>query len=278
MPRYLASGRSGNHLPFGWFVATGPGIAAGRQLGTHDIVDLAPTVRQLPRSRAGSAFPRAAAAARVLSRAGHAAPMLIDARRDPPGSTLRCDVCIVGAGPAGITLARELDDGQREICLLECGGNPLEAATQSLAGCGAWKRRLSAAARRARRCARRLDAGLGRLVPTARRYRFRTQARDSVQRLANLAGRTGSFLCCKPTPRSGSDRSRTIPSRGSAHPAARRRNWLAMTYSQSSFESRTSTSGANTQRRCAARSRSAHGFIRRRCASGILRTRAACFR
>lgn len=47
VPRYLTSGRSGNHLPFGWFVAHGPGIAAGRELGTHDIVDLAPTVRQV---------------------------------------------------------------------------------------------------------------------------------------------------------------------------------------------------------------------------------------
>ena len=47
VPRYLASGRSGNHRPFGWFVASGPGIAAGRHLGTHDVVDLAPTVRQV---------------------------------------------------------------------------------------------------------------------------------------------------------------------------------------------------------------------------------------
>ena len=58
--------------------------------------------------------------------------MLADAARDPPRTTIRCDVCIVGAGPAGITLARELDDGQREICLLECGGDSLEAATQAL--------------------------------------------------------------------------------------------------------------------------------------------------
>ena len=46
VPRYLPSGRSGNHRPLGWFVATGPGIAAGRRLGTYDIVDLAPTARQ----------------------------------------------------------------------------------------------------------------------------------------------------------------------------------------------------------------------------------------
>jgi choline dehydrogenase-like flavoprotein len=58
--------------------------------------------------------------------------MLIDARRDPPRTTIGCDICIVGAGPAGITLARELDDGQRAICLLECGGVSFESATQSL--------------------------------------------------------------------------------------------------------------------------------------------------
>ena len=46
VPTYVASGRSGNHLPLGWFVASGPGVAAGRQLGSHDIVDLASTVRQ----------------------------------------------------------------------------------------------------------------------------------------------------------------------------------------------------------------------------------------
>jgi predicted AlkP superfamily phosphohydrolase/phosphomutase len=46
VPRYLPSGRSGNHRPRGWFVARGPGVRAGRQLGVHDIVDLAPTVRQ----------------------------------------------------------------------------------------------------------------------------------------------------------------------------------------------------------------------------------------
>ena len=58
--------------------------------------------------------------------------MLTDACRDPPRTTVRCDVCIVGAGPAGMTLARELDDGQREICLLESGGESSEVAAQSL--------------------------------------------------------------------------------------------------------------------------------------------------
>jgi predicted AlkP superfamily phosphohydrolase/phosphomutase len=47
VPELLPSGRSGNHKPLGWFVASGPGIAAGDTLGTHDILDLAPTVRTL---------------------------------------------------------------------------------------------------------------------------------------------------------------------------------------------------------------------------------------
>jgi predicted AlkP superfamily phosphohydrolase/phosphomutase len=47
VPRWLPSGRSGNHLPTGWFIAAGPGIAAGATLATHDILDLAPTARSL---------------------------------------------------------------------------------------------------------------------------------------------------------------------------------------------------------------------------------------
>ena len=47
VPRWLPSGRSGNHLPFGWFIATGPRIRPGAALPTGDILDLAPTVRAL---------------------------------------------------------------------------------------------------------------------------------------------------------------------------------------------------------------------------------------
>jgi predicted AlkP superfamily phosphohydrolase/phosphomutase len=42
--RKLASGRSGNHTPHGWFVAKGPGIRPGPSTGTHDTADLMPTV------------------------------------------------------------------------------------------------------------------------------------------------------------------------------------------------------------------------------------------
>src|SRR5262245_42278633 len=58
--------------------------------------------------------------------------MLIDARRDPLRAALQCDVCIVGGGPAGITLALELDDSRRMICLLDSGGLRRRQRTQSL--------------------------------------------------------------------------------------------------------------------------------------------------
>jgi len=43
-----------------------------------------------------------------------------------------CDICIIGAGAAGITLARALKDSSIQICLLESGGLEPEAETQSL--------------------------------------------------------------------------------------------------------------------------------------------------
>ena len=46
---------------------------------------------------------------------------LVDARAIPSGSTLAADVCIVGSGAAGITLARELDGSPLSVVLLEAG-------------------------------------------------------------------------------------------------------------------------------------------------------------
>lgn len=45
---------------------------------------------------------------------------------------LHADVCVVGAGAAGITLALELERAGREVMLLESGGFGYEEATQSL--------------------------------------------------------------------------------------------------------------------------------------------------
>jgi choline dehydrogenase-like flavoprotein len=45
-----------------------------------------------------------------------------DLRTIPADATLRADVCIVGSGPAGATLARELADGPSKVVVLESGG------------------------------------------------------------------------------------------------------------------------------------------------------------
>ncbi|MBD2119882.1 GMC oxidoreductase [Trichocoleus sp. FACHB-262] len=58
--------------------------------------------------------------------------MLIDARTLPAGTTIESDVCIIGAGPAGITLAREFIGQDFRVCLLESGGAEPDQATQSL--------------------------------------------------------------------------------------------------------------------------------------------------
>jgi choline dehydrogenase-like flavoprotein len=60
--------------------------------------------------------------------------MFIDARTLPKDEDVKTDVCIVGTGPAGIALARELAGQDFQVCLLESGGLDLpDADTQSLA-------------------------------------------------------------------------------------------------------------------------------------------------
>lgn len=58
--------------------------------------------------------------------------MIIDARTLAHGQTIDADICIVGAGIAGITLARELAGRQLRVCVLESGGFEAEGETQSL--------------------------------------------------------------------------------------------------------------------------------------------------
>ncbi len=52
--------------------------------------------------------------------------MLTDGRTVPAGATLQADVCIVGAGPAGLTVASELARRGRTVVLLERGGGAAE--------------------------------------------------------------------------------------------------------------------------------------------------------
>lgn len=58
--------------------------------------------------------------------------MLIDLRELAASQDWSADVCIVGAGAAGITLALQLMDSGLEVVLLESGGLKPEAMTQSL--------------------------------------------------------------------------------------------------------------------------------------------------
>ena len=58
--------------------------------------------------------------------------MILDGRHVQPGTQLMTDVCIIGAGPAGIALARELDGSGLDVCLLESGGLDLDRQTDSL--------------------------------------------------------------------------------------------------------------------------------------------------
>lgn len=57
---------------------------------------------------------------------------VIDARELEPGSELAAEICIVGSGAAGLTLAAQLDGSGREVCLLESGGLEPEPDIQSL--------------------------------------------------------------------------------------------------------------------------------------------------
>jgi choline dehydrogenase-like flavoprotein len=58
--------------------------------------------------------------------------MIVDARSVPEDETIETDVCIVGAGIAGMTLAREFIGEEFRVCLLESGGFEPDKVTQSL--------------------------------------------------------------------------------------------------------------------------------------------------
>lgn len=57
---------------------------------------------------------------------------LIDARTDAVGPDLTAQICVIGAGAAGITLARSLGDAGIDVLLIESGGLGIEGATQAL--------------------------------------------------------------------------------------------------------------------------------------------------
>ena len=46
----------------------------------------------------------------------------LDARQEEAGSIIEADLCIIGSGAAGITIAREFIGSSIRVCLLEAGG------------------------------------------------------------------------------------------------------------------------------------------------------------
>ncbi|MGA7932846.1 MAG: GMC family oxidoreductase [Kovacikia sp.] len=58
--------------------------------------------------------------------------VIIDARKLSNGDELATDICIIGAGAAGITIARELVNTSHKVCIVESGGFSFDQETQSL--------------------------------------------------------------------------------------------------------------------------------------------------
>lgn len=58
--------------------------------------------------------------------------MLVDIRSLTDGFRIDCDICIVGAGPAGLAVARAAAEGGKKVALLESGGTEPEPETAEL--------------------------------------------------------------------------------------------------------------------------------------------------
>jgi choline dehydrogenase-like flavoprotein len=58
--------------------------------------------------------------------------MILDARALPAGTIVEAEVCIIGGGAAGITLAREFRESPFRVALLESGGMQFDLDTQEL--------------------------------------------------------------------------------------------------------------------------------------------------
>ena len=58
--------------------------------------------------------------------------MFIDARELGDDHNVDCEVCIIGGGAAGITIARELLDAELRVCVLEGGGLEYSDTSQAI--------------------------------------------------------------------------------------------------------------------------------------------------
>ena len=58
--------------------------------------------------------------------------MYIDSRKITKNKIVESDICVIGAGPAGITLALEFINKSFRVCLLESGGFDYDSETEDL--------------------------------------------------------------------------------------------------------------------------------------------------
>ena len=84
------------------------------------------------RARLGAGPQRGAAVRARRAERGLSGAMLIDARELEAGALLEGDLCVVGAGAAGIAIALRFADTGHRVLLLESGGLEFEDATQAL--------------------------------------------------------------------------------------------------------------------------------------------------
>lgn len=56
----------------------------------------------------------------------------LDARKIESGANIEADLCVVGAGAAGITIAREFANANLRVCLLEAGGLSIDPEVDRL--------------------------------------------------------------------------------------------------------------------------------------------------
>ncbi len=109
----------------------------------------------------------------------------VDLRRYDGPSEIACDLCIVGAGAAGITLALALARPGRRIIVLESGGFSFDGRTQGL-----YRGRLTGVPYQRSHLVppalfRRLDQSLGRPLSFAQAPGFRVAARPRPSRMAD---------------------------------------------------------------------------------------------
>ena len=58
--------------------------------------------------------------------------MIVDLEKDDLPQQIDADICVIGGGPAGITLALELANTSLDVVLLESGGETYSVRTQAL--------------------------------------------------------------------------------------------------------------------------------------------------